>query len=124
MLEDVLKRQADRQLRDLLNEFTIRQSRSGDRPTAFSARVAIGPQPPSPPDQREYTLAANAFAAFQDLLMHRAPLLDLKQPRILRIPSFDNANHPWFDILIEGTDGSFTFKVMAVHPIKQLQSSA
>jgi len=68
-------------------------------------------------------MAALVFPAFQDLLMRRAPFPEPGAKRTLRVNSFENPNHPWFDVSIEGGNGSFTFRVHEVHAISHLKST-
>ncbi|HVM91072.1 MAG TPA: hypothetical protein VMU11_04225 [Verrucomicrobiae bacterium] len=116
-MSDPVTRQAEKWLKDIKREFSISFHKLG--PSQVPAlRVRISDHPPNPSDdpfQKEQTCTRPVFAELQRLVLN---------PANLTVYIDDGGRHPWFDLAFTGESGALTFRVIAVHPVRELKSSA
>ena len=116
-MSDPVTRQAEKWLMDIKREFALSFRKLG--PTEVPAlRVRISDHPPNRNDDvrlKDLMCTRPAFAALLNIVL---------DPENLRV-CFDEARrHPWFDLAYSGAEGSLIFHVAAVHPVRELKSSA
>jgi hypothetical protein len=116
-MSDPVTRLAEKWLKDIKREFSLSFHKLG--PTEIPAlRVRISDHPPNPSDDvriKEMMCTRPVFAELVKIVL---------DPDNLRV-CFDEARrHPWFDLAYSGAEGSLIFHVAAVHPVRELKSSA
>ncbi|MCC6564045.1 hypothetical protein IT087_04085 [Candidatus Uhrbacteria bacterium] len=122
---DPVSRQSEQLLRNILRDFVFAfRGLSRVQIPAMSVRVADRPLAGSPALQKEMTVTRQVFDAFEAALKRDAKTFpEDPEQRYLRVNSFGNPNHPWFDISVESGERVFTFRVIRVHGIDQLSSA-
>ncbi|MCK9360780.1 hypothetical protein M0Q28_00940 [Patescibacteria group bacterium] len=122
---DPVRRQSEQLLRGILRDFVFAfRGLSRIQIPAVSVRVTDRPQEGSPALQKEMTVTRQVFDAFEHAVNRDAQTSpENPEHRYLRVNSFGNPNHPWFDISIEAGERVLIFRVIRVHGIDQLSSA-
>jgi len=113
-MSDRVQSEAEKVLRDIKREFTFAfRGKSREEIPGLVLRIADRPQPVSPVSSKEMTISPAVFTALKGLLTSES----------LRVMSFDNRSHPWFDLAFEADEQSLTFRIGTLHPIRELKSA-
>lgn len=115
-MTDRVHTDASKLLLDLKREFSIGFHRHGSSEVP-KMRVRISNHPPAPCDDvnlKDRTCTRPVFTELQKLVADSQPL---------RIYFDREDRHPWFDLGCTTVEGSMTFHVSTVHPVKELKSA-